>query len=392
MRRNVVFKELSGDQAVLFPSSISERIPPGHPVRLVNRVVDQLNIDHILSTYKGGGTSSCHPRMLLKVLFFAYFNNIYSCRRMAQALEENIHFMWLSGGSTPDFRTINDFRGKRLKGMIQALFAQLVGLMSQLGYVSLEVAYVDGTKLEAAANRYSFVWRGSVEKNKAKLEQKIDSVLSEIAHHITEDHKAAAPSEPARVSAQELREKGKELNERLTHMSRKEQRKVQKLTQEQLPRLQKYEQQLQVLEDRNSYSKTDEDATFMRLKEDHMKNGQLKPAYNVQISTENQLMTNFSLHRRPGDTGTLIEHLQQFKQHYEKQPEQVVADAGYGSEQNYEWLEENRIEAFVKYNYFHKEQKKSFQQDIFHVSNLYYNAQQDYFVCPMGQHLKKVGE
>ncbi|WP_415837253.1 transposase, partial [Pontibacter korlensis] len=132
-RRNVVFKEQPGHQVVLFPQRIGDRIPEDHPVRLVDRVVDELNIDRILATYKGGGTSSYHPRMLLKVLFYAYLNNIYSCRRIARALEENIHFIWLSGGSTPDFRTINDFRSRRLKNQIQDLFAELVRLLNRLG-------------------------------------------------------------------------------------------------------------------------------------------------------------------------------------------------------------------------------------------------------------------
>lgn len=106
----IVFKELTSNQNVLFPVSLSEKIAPNHPVRIVNSVVDALDISNLLSSYKGGGTSSYHPRMMLKVLFYAYLNNIYSCRKIEKALQENIHFMWLSGNSTPDFRTINDFR------------------------------------------------------------------------------------------------------------------------------------------------------------------------------------------------------------------------------------------------------------------------------------------
>ncbi|MBK8390052.1 MAG: transposase [Saprospiraceae bacterium] len=88
---------------------------------MVAQVVDQLDIDPILNLYKGGGTTSFHPRMMIKVLFYSYLNNIYSCRKMEKALHENIYFMWLSGNSTPDYRTINYFRGKRLKGLIQRI-------------------------------------------------------------------------------------------------------------------------------------------------------------------------------------------------------------------------------------------------------------------------------
>ena len=374
---------------MLFPSYIGDKIGINHPVRLVSQIVDRLNIDDILSGYKGGGTSSFHPRIMLKVLFYSYFNNVYSCRKIEQLLHENIYFMWLSGNNTPNFRTINDFRGKRLKGKIQDLFAEMVRMMNDLGYVSLDVQYVDGTKIEAATNKYTFVWKGSVEKNKSKLENKIRSVLENIESAINADNQDEnSPSEVMDIDSEQLRNKIDELNNKLSMLNKKQQKEVKLLDSEHLPRLQKYEQQLETLGGRNSYSKTDTDATFMRMKEDHMKNGQLKPAYNVQISTENQIIVNFSMHQRPGDTATLIPHLEQFEAQQERQSNEVVADAGYGSEQNYEYAESNGIEAFIKYNFFHKEQKRKFKNDPFHPSNLFYNAEKDFIVCPMGQQMK----
>jgi transposase len=306
-RSKIRFKSVTSDQAVLFPSNIGDKIGINHPVRLVSQIVDRLNIDDIFSGYKGGGTSSFHPRVMLKILFYSYFNNVYSCRKIEQLLHENIYFMWLSGNNTPNFRTINDFRGKRLKGKIQDLFAEMVRMMNDLGYVSLDVQYVDGTKIEAATNRYTFVWKGSVEKTKSKLETKIRSVLENIESAITADNQDEnSPSEVMNLDSEQLRNKIDELNHKLSMLNKKQQKEVKQLESEHLPRLQKYEQQLETLGDRNSYSKTDTDATFMRMKEDHMKNGQLKPAYNVQISTENQIIVNFSMHQRPGDTATLI--------------------------------------------------------------------------------------
>jgi hypothetical protein len=129
----------------------------------------------------------------------------------------------------------------------------------------------------------------------------------------------------------------------------------------------------------------------MRLKEDHMRNGQLKPAYNLQLSTERNFITNFSLHWRPGDTGTFIPHLQLFKEKYGQYPNVAVADAGFGSCENYEFLDNNEIESYVKYNYFHKEQSKKFKADISRVENLYYDAEKDYYICPMGQKMLPVG-
>lgn len=393
MAKLAVFKDISGVQPVLFPENIFDKIPQNHPVRIVNQVVDGLDISSIIEQYKGGGTSSFHPRMMIKVLFYSYLSNIYSCRKIEKALHENIHFMWISANSTPDFRTINFFRGKRLKGEIQKLFSEVVRMLNELNYVSLEVQYIDGTKIESASNKYTFVWKGSVEKYKAKLEYKIQSVLNEIDSQTKEDSKEINKQETLRrIDSKELKEKLAELNSKLKESSKATQKQLAKLQEEHLPRLEKYEKQLEILGNRNSYSKTDPDATFMRMKEDHMKNGQLKPAYNPQISTENQIITHFTIHQTPGDTTTLKSHLDSFKETYQKQSKTVVADAGYGSEENYEFMEKEGIEAFVKYNFFHKEQKRKMKDNIFLTQNLFYNPQEDYFVCPMGQHLNKIGQ
>lgn len=384
----IQFKTLSCNQIVLFPSNISERIPCNHPVRLVNQVVDLLNIDCLFSKYKGGGTTAYHPRMMLKVLFYSYLSNIYSCRKIEKALQENIYFMWLSGDSTPDFHTINYFRGTRLKEDIKDLFSQIVILLNDVGYLSLDVQYIDGTKIESASNRYTFVWRGSVEKNKIKLEEKIRSLLSLVDEHIEQDKEESCPKELASIHSDLLKDKVKELNSRLDKMEAKQ---VKKLQDEYLPRLQNYENQLQILGDRKSYSKTDEDATFMRMKEDHMKNGQLKPAYNVQIATQEQFITNVGIYQRGGDTATLPSFLEDFEESYNKQSKTVVADAGYGSEQNYEFMDNKEIESYVKYNYFHKEQKRKFKKDAFNPYNLFYNKEYDFYICPMGQKLINTG-
>lgn len=386
----IIFKPLTSQQIVLFPENIGDRIPENHPVRLINQVVDNLKLDEVFTEYKGGGTSSFHPRMMLKTLFYAYFNNIYSCRKIEKSLNENIYFMWLSGNSTPDFRTINRFRGKQLKAHIQKLFTEIVLMLHDLGYLTLETVYVDGTKIEAASNKYTFVWKGSVEKNKTKLETKIGSVLKEIESAIKADDEAV-PQETKPIDSARLSERISELNRYMDETGKNLKKNIVKLEKEHLPKLKQYESQLQILGERNSYSKTDQDATFMRMKDDHMRNGQLKPAYNVQIGTENQFITNYSLHRRPGDTATFIVHLEQFKQHFLKSPNAVVADAGYGSEQNYNYLGSSNITPFVKYNYFHKEQKRNFKNNAFLPENLFYNPEKDYFVCPMGQHMENTG-
>jgi len=388
----ISFKTQPGNFPELFPINIFDLIPENHPSRLVDHVVNQLDISDIASLYLGGGCSAYHPRMMIKVIFYAYLSNIYSCRKIAKALTENIHFMYLSGNSTPNFRTINEFRGKILKEKIKDLFAEVVKMFVQLGYISLDVQYIDGTKIEAKSNRYTFVWRGSVEKYKEKLELKINTVLCDIENSIQSDNQELNQEElPKRINSEELKEKLSELNKRLKEPTKKQTKELQKLQEEHLPKLQKYEKDLIILKERNSYSKTDSDATFMRLKEDHMKNGQLKAAYNPQISTENQFITHVSIHQKPNDTTTLKPHLDGFEKAYGKQSREVVADAGYGSEENYEMLEDKGITAYVKYNYFHAEQKKKMKNNPFLVQNLFYNKEQDFYVCTMGQRMENAG-
>ena len=388
----VTFKNQTGNFPELFPINIFEMIPEDHPVRLVDAVVNQLDISDITKLYLGGGCSAYHPRMMIKMLFYSYLSNTYSCRKIAKALTENIHFMYISGNSTPNFRTINEFRGKILKEKIKDLFAEVVKMLVELGYISLDVQYIDGTKIEAKSNKYTFVWRGSVEKYKEKLETKIHSILSDIENSIQTDNQELNNEElPKKFNSEELKEKMSELNKKLKEPTKKVAKELQKLQEEHLPKLKKYEKDLAILGDRNSYSKTDSDATFMRMKEDHMKNGQLKPAYNPQISTENQFITHVSIHQKTNDTTTLESHLEGFEKAYEKQSKEVVADAGYGSEENYEMLEDKDITAYVKYNYFHAEQKKKMKNNAFLVQNLHYNKAQDFYVCTMGQRMEKVG-
>ena len=176
----VQFKTYTPNEIVLFPSNLGERIPKDHPVRLLSRIVDGLDLTELIRTYKSGGTTPFHPRMLLKVVFYAYMNNIYSCRKIEDAMNWNIQYMWLSGNQHPSFSTINRFRSEHMKDCVNSLFIQVVKIMVALGQVSLGVQYIDGTKIESVANKYTFVWKKATLTNKAKLEERIKSVLRQI--------------------------------------------------------------------------------------------------------------------------------------------------------------------------------------------------------------------
>lgn len=375
-------------QNLLLPPSLDELVPENHMVRVVDAVIDRLDISDILSTYRGGGNSAFNPKMMLKVLVFAYLSNVYSSRRIEDLLRRDIYFMWLAGMKRPDFRTINYYRGKRLKEGFDAVFTQVVRLLHEEGFVSLKVQYIDGTKIESVANKYTFVWRGSVEKYDARLKAKTEALLRQIEqNHAIENQENPAAEE---LTAEEVAERVGRIREKVDadNLSKEERNALRQIETDAVPRMNRYKEQLETMGSRNSYSRTDPDATFMRMKEDAMLNGQLKPGYNVQISTENQFITNFGIYQRPADTLTMISYLESFRTRYGMQSEEIVADSGYGSEENYEYMFRNGMTPYVKYNMFHVEQRRGYRNNPFRVSNLFYNPQDDFYVCPMGQKMK----
>ena len=375
-------------QNLLLPPSLDELVPENHMVRVVDAVIDRLDISDILSTYRGGGNSAFNPKMMLKVLVFAYLSNVYSSRRIEELLKRDIYFMWLAGMKRPDFRTINYYRGKRLKVGFDTVFTQVVRLLHEEGFVSLKVQYIDGTKIESVANKYTFVWRGSVEKYDARLKAKTEALLRQIEqNHAIENQENPVPEE---LTAEEVTKRVERIKEKVDadNLGKEERKALKQIETDSVPRMNRYREQLETMGSRNSYSKTDPDATFMRMKEDAMLNGQLKPGYNVQISTENQFITNFGIYQRPTDTLTMISYLESFKARYGMQSEEIVADSGYGSEENYEYMFSNGMTPYVKYNMFHVEQRRGYRNNPFRVSNLFYNPDDDFYVCPMGQKLK----
>lgn len=365
-----------------------------HPVRTISQVIDNLDIDPLLAKYKGGGSASYHPRMLLKVLVYAYTTNIYSSRKIEEACQQNIHFLWLSGMQKPDHHTINRFRSERLRNVFRQVFTQVVHLLAAEGILSLKEVYVDGTKIEAAANRYTFVWGNAIKTHKEKMAAQLKELWQYAQSIAKEEMGDDTPTDFTPISPEKVRATVEKIDAVLRDhpdASPKARQKVNYAKRHWPDALDKYNQQEQILNGRNSYSKTDPDATFMRMKEDHMKNGQLKPGYNIQVSGSNQCIVSYSIHPNPTDTLTLDPHLQQFAEDHGALPQTLTADAGYGSEQNYELLEEAGIEAYVKYGYFDKDQSESERRKRpFTQDKLHYNTEQDCYICPMGQPMDRI--
>jgi transposase len=404
----LVFKPYEQKQPWLVPPSADELIAMDHLVRVVNSTIEEMNLEPLLLKYtKGGGASRFHPVMLFKVVVYGYMTGVYSSRKLARAVRENILFMWLAGNQKPDFRTINGFRSSRLKGIMDEVFMATVKLLAAKGYVKLENYFVDGTKIESASGRYTFVWKRAVMTNEKKLDEKLKAYIRQAERVSEEENKEYGDRDLEEVgegivfSAEDVKALAETLNEKIRALGedgeakndkKKLKREVRTIERELLPRKEKYEEYRAVAGDRKSFSKTDHDATFMRMKEDHMRNGQLKPGYNVQIGTENGFVLGYDIYSNPTDTKTLKPHLEKVEALWGKVPERVIADAGYGSHENYEMLAEKKVEAYVKYGMFDKDRQYRKSASRKYGSDTWeYVKEKDCYICPEGEELKYFG-
>jgi transposase len=391
----VVFKQDLQNQGSLLPLDLNDLIAADHPVRVVSAVLDKVDIRPIIKQYRPGGTSSYHPRMLLKVMVYAYINNIYSSRKIEEATRQNINFMWLAGMRRPDHNTINRFRGERLQKNLRPIFNQVVLMLCQEGLLNIRDLYTDGTKIEANANRYTFVWGKSIKTSQERIGQQLDDLWKYALTVAATELDDTDPSGFKKITRETVEQTVDRINEALKDkdIDPKVRQKLNYAKKKWPAALDKYAAQGKILGDhRNSYSKTDKDATFMRMKDDHMRNGQLKPAYNVQISTNQQYIASYSLHQNTTDTRTLQSHLSGHIKGLGIKPSSVTADAGYGSEENYQWLEKKQITAYVKHNQFDRNQHKaSRDKKPFTADKLSYDAAKDRYHCPSGKPMKNIG-
>lgn len=374
-------------------------IPKNHDARFISRFVDSIPDSEFPKPTRTGRPGH-HPRMLLKMLLFAYSRGVYSGRKIAQMNEEMIPMKWLTQDQYVGYHSINDFRvAPHTRQLIRNAFVYFYSLLKEHHYIDDSAIFIDGTKLEADANRYSFVWRKSVEKHEAKLNREVAALYDELIQHeiemaIQEDDQPS--SEGILAMIQKTEEKiealnqaidqepqampGGSVNKRMRRLLKKFSRK---LSTDYYPRKKKYEKANQLFNGRNSYSKTDVDATFMCMKEDAMKNRTLKPGYNLQIATHHQFVLAYDLYSNPTDTRTLIPFL--MSNEVFKEFACIVADAGYGSESNYQYIiEEMDKVPLIPYSMYRKEQTKKYKNDPKQRHNWTYYEELDAYVDDLG--------
>lgn len=391
VKTSVLFKQYNQQQRFLLPPSFDELIDPKHLVRVVNTVVDAMDIGGLINLYEGGGTTAYHPRMLLKILLYGYSVKIYTGRKIAKALKQDINFMWLSGMNRPDFRTINQFRSSKAKEVIEELFREMLEFLMEQQYIKMENYFCDGSTFRADANQHKMVWKKNAERYKEAAAQKCQELFKQIDELNATEDKEYGKSDleehggATAITAEVIAEQVDKLNETLkSTMDKKLKRKAESLRKkmgEAETKLKKYETQINKSGGRSGYNKTDEDASAMMMKN----KVEILPAYNVLAGSEDQFITGVSVHQNTNDATCFSEHMEQVAAQQPVQPDNIIADSIFGTEQNYELLEQKQIGNYLKFPLFHKEQKQSYKNDPFLKDNFRYNDSEDTFICPNNQ-------
>ena len=339
-------------------------IPQDDPVRLASAQLEELDYRELYRAYSSTGRkSAAEPRIIFEVLVYGYMCGVYSTRKLEEACRKRVDFMWLlQGEPVPDYSTFARFRTGRTKEAVEDLFYQFVRRLEELGETEHDEVFIDGTKLESRANRYTFVWRKTTEKHLAKVKDTVREEFTRrgVSGNVTlKKFRALVRSE--KMSCEKA---GIQFVHGAGHHKPLEQRAYEKLC-TLLEKWEGYEKKLFTMgNNRNSYSKTDPDATFMHMKEDHMRNGQLKPGYNVQIAVNSEYITGAAAFCNRTDSGTLHPFLRRLEQQHQKKYRDIVADAGYESLDNYLYLEQNGQMSFIKPINYEARKTRKFKQQI----------------------------
>ena len=376
---------------IKLPLDVEILIPADDPVRLLSAFVEGMELSDLYQTYGKIKKNQATPRQLFKIMVYASMNRIYSSRDIETACRRDVNFMYLlEGKPAPDHATFARFISLHFAQCSKKTLAEVSKLLYSFGEISGKSLFIDGTKIESVANKYTFVWKKAVTKNQAKLFDKILVLVEEC-----EDLYGFRITYNGKVSLHTL----KRLRKKLCRIRREEgivfvhgtgrrktrlQKSLETL-ETYIAKLKEYNKKLYVCGERNSYSKTDPDATFMRMKEDAMLNGQLKPAYNLQHGVDSEYITWLDISPRPTDTRTLIPFLKDMELYLPFKYQEIVADAGYESEENYLFLEENGQLAYIKPQNYEISKTRKYRQDIGRMENMKYDEKADCYYCKNGQ-------
>lgn len=346
------------------PLSFDIKIPFDSEVRTFDEVFRRIDLNKYVVAEPKLGRIGYNPVNMLKLILFCQMENITSLRDMAKAAQNDIRVMWLTDELKPSHQTISEFMKNRLIESIEEIFYSLNQYIIDKEKMDTSKLYIDGTKIEANANKYKFIWKGSIEKFRDKLYKKITKQIEKLNDHYQEVGIFFPRYERYEVLYIEsilkfLMHEVEQTEGSFVHGkgTRKTalQRDYEKIS-EYHTKLKEYEDNISIIgPERNSCARTDHDATFMHMKEDYMRNGQLKPGYNVQIGVTDEYILHLDIFQDRNDYQTFIPFLKGYHKSYGYHPKYPVADAGYGGLKNYQYLKGNEMELYQKYALYRKE-------------------------------------
>ncbi len=333
---------------------------------------------------------------ILNAILFGYMVDVRSSRALARACQNDIRFMWLMEGMNPPSHTLITTVITELNEDLRNIFHDVNARIAECETIDRDVLHIDGTKIEADANRYTFVWKKAVRKHRRKLFQKVTTCVPEINHILVaageksvKEQQSYAASTLTRMVAKIagiIAREGIVLVYGKGRRKTPQQRTYDKIKQYR-DKLAEYEEHLAIIgEERGSYAKTDHDATFMRMKEDHMRNSQLKAGYNVQIGVSDGYILLIGAYQHRSDQRTFQPFLESYHSLYGVYPAYPVADAGYGGYDNYHYCLEKGMGLYQKYNTWEMERTRAYKNNPFNRINFPRDKKGNY-ICPQNRKL-----
>ena len=389
------YTEFGEPYQLVLPLNLEGLVPDDDSVRLLSHELEELDYSLLYQAYSAKGRNpAVDPKTMFKILTYAYSQNIYSSRKIENACRRDINFMWLlAGQKAPDHSTIARFRTGFLTDACENLFYQMVKRLERSGELSKETVFIDGTKLEACANKYTFVWKKSVGKWEAKMFQKMQDSVKLLNREYRQSFciEESSRTKDLREICRFLEDICKDQNTVFVHGRGRRKSRNQKYL-ELFRRFQErqaiYDWHTASFQGRNNYCKTDPDATFMHMKDDHMRNAQLKPGYNVQIAVDSEYIVSTEIFQDRNDVWTLVPFLKEMEKKTGFRYPSVTADSGYESEESYTYLREKEQTPYIKPQTYEKWKKRSFKKDISKWENMGYNKQTDTYTCHAGKKIK----
>ncbi len=370
-----------------FDESFAEKvIPENDLVRLLDEIAEEVEnpLERVLK--RKGRKHGTNPYTLLKIILYAAAENISSSREIVERCNRDINYIWLlNGEDAPSYRAICRFRTGVLSECSEEIFYALDHKLQGRGEINFKHLFVDGTKIEANAGKYSFIWKKSTNKFELRVKAKLEKRICELGaiYGITETDEF------------EFYNKLRAMHpEPFVHGRGKRKKQLQRDIEELdalLTRKIKYEGYQDTFDGRNSFSKTDPDATFMHMKEDHMRNAQLKPGYNIQFAVEGEYITGVDVSSERSDQLTLIPLLNRMEENGVVYQD-VTCDAGYESEENYTFFENKDTECYIKPLNYERSKTKKFKSNMALRENMEYDEAKDEYTCQNGKKIRPVYE